>query len=315
MIKRMLPLLSRYLSRTGSVSFWHTPVFFSNYDFSTLKGYYIDFSSKTAYKGPFEKGIPLLDYKGAIGKQFNPCATAQYGLGWYQKLIKGDKNAEKKFLQCAYWLRQTIHPLASESGVWLYTFDLDAYDVKAPWISGLSQAQGISLLLRAYLYTQEDSFLETAKQALNALITPIEKGGLLRREGEDVYLEEVVSNRLTGILDGIIFAIFGLHDYYLVTKDKKIKMTLDETLQTLKKNLPLYDLNFWSKGDLYSIDFPMIASPFYHNLHIEQLKALFSLTKEPIFEAYQKKWDGYQKSLFFKTKALIQKIYFKIRYY
>lgn len=307
--------LSRYFSKSGSVSFWHTPIKFYDYDFSGLQGYYIDLTAKTHYQGPFSEGVPLLDYKGNIGLRFNPCAIAQYGLGWYLRYINGETEAQEHVKRCAKWLSDNLFPHDKKTLFWQYDFDLSAYNVKAPWASALAQGQGISLLLRYYLMTKDEQYLEKSRLALNGMLLPIEQGGLLYRDGHQIYFEEVVSDRLTAILDGMIFSIFGVFDYYFVTKDSQIKKTLDEALLTIAEILPKYDLGYWSRADLYSQKPPMIASHFYHNLHVEQLKALYKLTHTKVFDDYSRKWDQYQKSRYLSCRAFIQKSYFKLTRY
>lgn len=310
-----LSTIWRYLSPSGSVTFWHTAVSFREYDFPTLNDYYIDFRSKADYKGPFEDGIPLLDYKGTIGVQYNPCAIAQYGIGCFQLYKEGGENYYKTFLKCASWLKDNLSMIDEEKGVWLYHFDLDAYGVKSPWVSALAQGQGVSLLLRAYLTTKDQSYLMAAEKAFMAMITPIVNSGMLRIENGDYYLEEVVADRLTGILDGMIFSIFSVYDYVYATDSQQAKDLLEKLVNTLVKILPDYELGFWSRADLYNMNPPMIASPFYHGLHVEQLKALYKLTNMKIFDTYSKRWDRYQHSILAKGRAIANKVIFKLMHY
>src|SRR6266571_1733721 len=68
---------------TSQLSFWHeSPEVNPNATPGTLGEYYMTFAAKADYAGPFDDdGIPLLDYRGALGRQYNPIAIAQYGLG------------------------------------------------------------------------------------------------------------------------------------------------------------------------------------------------------------------------------------------
>jgi heparosan-N-sulfate-glucuronate 5-epimerase len=312
-LHRIMTDIFRYTLPKSSVSFWHTPIKFIHYEFSTLENYYIDFTAKTFYKGPYEQGVPILDYKGEIGKQFNPCAIAQYGLGWYTRYKAGDANAISSFIHAANWLCDNIRIIDEKRGAWYYNFDLDSYSIKAPWCSALAQGQGISLLLRAYLQTGNLKYLKTSEYAMNHMLHPVEQNGLLYTQGSNIYFEEVVSHRLTAILDGMIFSIFGLYDYYFVTQEHS--SLLKKSVNTIKNILPQYDLGFWSRADLYNQSPPMISSLFYHNLHIEQLKALFHLSGIELFDFYQKKWGRYQKNSLYRWYAFVKKVLFKIRYY
>ena len=59
----------------------------------------------------------------------------------------------------------------------------------------------------------------------------------------------------------------------------------------------------------------MLASPFYHHLHIVQLEVLYRLTGEEIFHRYATRWDGYRRSRLRRAVALLYKAVFKLCYY
>jgi len=71
----------------------------------------------------------------------------------------------------------------------------------------------------------------------------------------------------------------------------------------------MFDCGYWSYYDLSG----NIASPFYHNLHIEQLKVMFDLFKIDKFSKYTEKWLGYKNSLFKSKKAFLAKAIQKIK--
>ena len=84
---------------------------------------------------------------------------------------------------------------------------------------------------------------------------------------------------------------------------------------TLDKNLPRYDAGFWSLYDLSRQALKMVASPFYHKLHIVQLKVMHILTGQPVFDSYAKKFAAYEQNWFFRNWALLCKIVFKVFYF
>ena len=69
----------------SQLTFWHDHPAINDRAFNGgLAEYYQDFSQKADYPGPYDsEGVPLLDYRGKIGRQYNPIAIAQYGLGNY----------------------------------------------------------------------------------------------------------------------------------------------------------------------------------------------------------------------------------------
>jgi len=59
----------------------------------------------------------------------------------------------------------------------------------------------------------------------------------------------------------------------------------------------------------------MVASPFYHRLHIVQLGMMHRLTGIDIFREYAERWQGYEHSSLKRGAALVYKSVFKLCYY
>jgi len=307
-------------NKSSQLSFWHgTPEINPEATTKKLGQYYMFFLYKASYSGPFDKnGIPLLDYKGKIGKRYNPIAIAQYGLGHYNlyKKTNNKKNLTIATKQ-ADWLTDNLETTKYGIKVWMHHFDWEYRDkLKAPWYSALAQGNGISLLVRIYAETKNKKYLKAANEALESLFVTIDKGGVLYIDENDNYwLEEAIVTPPTHILNGFLWTLFGIWDYYLLTKDKKIKKLFDKCVITLKNNLEKYDIKFWSLYEQSGTKMKMLASPFYHNLHIVQLNILYKITNEPVFKNYAQKWERYKNNPLYKNLALIYKAIFKIFYY
>jgi hypothetical protein len=317
-MSRVLMTLQRYLHPRGAVRFWHTPIAPVRYAYAELADYYIDLTAKLDYRGPYDdEGIPLLDYFGPIGRQYNPTAIAQWGLGGYQAWKRGgDTPGRRAFERAAGWLAAHLVVDGCGRGLWHYTFDFDAYGLTAPWVSGLAQAQGISLLLRAHreLHGQDD--LDKVRRACAAMLAPVDEGGLLLEQDGMTVIEEVVADRPTVILDGFMFAIFGLMDYcHVCSEDAAARRKLDACLDTLARLLPRFDLGDWSRADLYSETPPMPASRFYHGLHVAQLEVLNDITDDALIAGYAARWKSQLASPTKRWRANLRKLWFKFRHY
>ena len=131
------------------------------------------FAEKADYPGHYDSaGIPMLDYHGKIGLQYNPIAIAQWGLANYN-LFRQNQNDErkKKFLAASDWLCGHLETTSHGLWVWNHHFDWEYRSpLKAPWYSALSQGQGISLLVRAYRETGAVAYLEAAERAFNSFL-------------------------------------------------------------------------------------------------------------------------------------------------
>ncbi len=306
--------------KTSYLTFWHEkPKVGENITPDKFGSYYMTFYDKANYAGPKdENGIILFDYYFDIGRQYNPLAVAQHGLGHYNLYLKtkNQKHLDNAVIQ-ANWLVDNLENNQFDLPVWKHKFRWHYKKYLAPgWFSAHSQGTGISLLARIYQETKDKKYLEASKKAFLSMDTLIDNGGVkFIDENNNVWLEEYLIEPPTHILNGFLWALWGVWDYYLLTKDKKALRLWNDCIETLKKNLPKYDIGFWSLYDQSKQMLKMIASHFYHSLHVVQLKATFILSNEPVFDIYYKKWDRYQKNSLYRFISLIYKAIFKIFYF
>ena len=304
----------------GYLSFWHEkPAVSEGIEPQKIGVYYMTFFDKANYDGPKDKdGIILFDYFFDIGRQYNPLSIAQYGLGHYNLYLK-DK--DKKHLAVAQiqadWLVNNLEKNDANLFVWKHKFPWHyKQHLESGWYSAHSQGTGISLLLRIYQETNDDKYIEACHRAFLSMNVDMKNGGVkYTDENNNVWLEEYVINPPTHIINGFLWALWGVWDYYVFTKDERALKLFNDCVATLKKNLPIYDAGFWSLYDLSKQAMKMVASEFYHSLHIVQLKIMFILTGEQIFDFYAKKFEGYQNSWFKSKRALIHKIIFKLIFF
>ena len=317
-----------YFSKTPSyLIFWHEKSAVSEGIIPDKLGvYYMTFSDKADYAGPKdENGVILFDYFFDIGRQYNPLAVAQYGLGHYNKYLEFRiKNLETEALRHlgiakiqADWLVKNLENNDFGIPVWKHKFrwHYKKY-LESGWYSAHSQGTGISLLARIYQETKDKKYFEAAQKAFLSLNLNIKDGGVkFVDEHNNVWLEEYLVEPATHILNGFLWALWGVWDYYLLTGDKDALVLWNACVETLKENLSKYDAGFWSLYDLSQQAMKMIASHFYHSLHIVQLKVTYILTNEEIFETYCKKFENYQKNKIYKFIAFIYKAIFKLLYF
>jgi hypothetical protein len=304
----------------SQLTFWHdVPTMRSQICVDSLGPYYMDFATKADFNGSYDaNGIPLLDYRGRLGKQYNPIAIAQWGLGNYNLFCQTqDGERKRKFLAATEWLCDHLQPNSQGVWVWNHQFDWEyRTPLKAPWYSGLAQGQGISLLVRAYKETGEERYAVAAEQALVSFTTPVDDGGILfTDERGDIWFEEYIVSPPTHILNGFIWAAWGVYDYFLVRQNPGANALFKKAVRTLRNNLERYDLGFWSLYEQSGTRLPMVASPFYHRLHIVQLRIMYLLTGEEIFAEYAARWQSYVRSRLKRSRALFYKGAFKLAYY
>lgn len=314
-------IFTAYLtSKQSHLTFWHgEPQVNDNFETGVLGEYYMPFLAKANYSGFYDqKGIPILDYHGTVGLQYNPIAIAQYGLGNYNLFCRsGDEGRKCKFLRIADWLVNNLEDTPHGSRVWYHHFDWEYRDKQhAPWHSALAQGQGISVLLRAHKQTGDNRYLEAADQAFDTFRRDVRDGGVAYTDARGFkWFEEAIVEPPTHILNGFIWAAWGVYDYFLHTHREDAKKLWQDAVATLMVNLSSYDAGFWSLYEHSGTRMKMLASPFYHSLHVVQLRIMHKLSGQDLFRRYAERWQSFQRNKSKRTVALIYKSIFKVLYY
>src|SRR6267142_1467999 len=191
--RRILPA---YLGiGVSQLTFWHDQPELNRRAVGTALGeYYQNFAAKATYGGPYDAdGIPLLDYRGHLGRQYNPIAIAQYALANYNvhaQTRSGDALA--RFLRATRWLVTNLERNSHGVWVWHHHFDWEYWQrLRAPWYSALAQGQGISALVRAHHMTGDSAYLNAAIRAFESFARDLDDGGVRHVDDHgDWWLEE-----------------------------------------------------------------------------------------------------------------------------
>jgi len=241
-----------------------------------------------------EKGIPVtptyIDVKEKSHVYF-PITIGQYGLAVFHTYLRTRSESDRsRFLRIADWFYDNRIEDDRLGTYWLTDVSLPAYRNPGPWQSAFVQGRGISVLLRGYQLTGNSPYLDVAQGALKPFLHLVSEGGVTSSTEWGPFYEEYTSGVPTLVLNGMIFSLCGVHDFVRVFPENRLSRRIfDDGIQTLKNILPEYDLGYWSRYNLCTADwYPKIdpATVAYHHLHITQLKMLYRLTGEEVFEEY-----------------------------
>lgn len=271
------------------------------FDSHEIRGYYNNFTEKVTKNSTSIEGDDLPTLITESGEEILfPVAIFQYGLGAYDLWLQSDDERYlKKFFVCADWALNNI----DKKGRWNNFF---FYRPETPY-GAMAQGEGASLLIRAYLISHDEKYLKEAKNAIDFMLLPLEKGGTTKYEDNNAFLMEYTFKGM--VLNGAIFAWWGLYDFVKVTNDQGLyRDLLQKTLNSIIFILPEFRGKLWSN---YSLD-GLIASPFYHNLHIAQMDAMYQLTRQPVFKNYMELWRRRRGNPILKSLAFIKKAYQKL---
>ena len=306
-VRRWVRLVARWGRMLVGRSYYHMPQNMGKaFVPGRLEGYFNDLTAKTEWPGPVDKiGIPL-NITDDGKKVYFATTIIQKALGHWDMWIISKRPAEKElFLKLCDWLVEN-QDMRGGWSLWSQW----GLDFPSPY-SSMSQGEAISALVRAWSITQERNYLEATNRALGILLHDILEGGTRRRVPEGSILEEVPSSMPSGVLNGWIFALFGVYDYLLAQKDPQARALLEETIGALVVYLPQYNAGYWSYYDLTGT----LASPFYHRLHIAQLKALELAFPEhaETFRRTREVWVRQLNAPLCKARAVAVKAFQKLR--
>lgn len=268
--------------------------------------FYLDVSDILAREiQGFDNDIPYIYWGGF--KYFNPVTISFYALHLYDRyLLKEENMLKESFLKQTTWLLTRIN---NQGGAFIYSYPAPLYMANIGWKSAMAQGLAISVFVRAFNLTREIMYYNAAIQAAEILSRPIEKGGCTSFcENGLPFLEEVAVIPAAHILNGAVFALLGLYDLERVSG--AFKSFKELALQRLTIELSHYDIGYWSRYDLM---YRTPASRGYHILHIAQLRILYRLSVEPIFQHYADMWQSYLHDPFKRMKAFGEKVWFFIK--
>ena len=304
----------------GPLAFWYERPSLNEQAFHGGAGYFMKFRGKAAYRGPFDAhSIPLLDYQGDIGRQYNPIAIAQYGLARFNRWIDFDRasNDQRAWLAVAEWLTTQMRPNAAGVLVWMHDFDWPYRQVlKAPWYSGLAQGNGLSMLVRAARATGDRRYGDAAHAAFAPFLLDVSKGGVIATDEQaDVWIEEYIVDPPSHILNGFMWALWGVYDYAQWSGRDEAHELWAAGVRTLERRLNEFDTGWWSLYEARRNGRRMVASRYVHALHITQLQVMHRLTGNPLFAAAASRFQSYMGRRANRIRAFAEEVVFKLRHY
>jgi hypothetical protein len=257
--------------------------------YDRVSGYYLDLRQKAA-----AELRPRVTGRGEVNPP-GPTTTSQRALGFHERWLLGDESAFEPFAAEIRALRARAE--ASDGMLlWPHHVDVPKYRLRAPLYSAMAQGQAASAFVRAYLATTDDEWAEAARAAIRPLLGDGVLG-LVALSDNGPVLEEVPSAPPAHVLNGWVFALWGLWDVALGLGDADARQRFDDSEGALERLLPSYDVGWWSRYSLFPAAAPDLAKPFYHRIHVAQLPPLQEMTRQPLYGATAARWASYDRAL------------------
>jgi hypothetical protein len=153
----------------------------------------------------------------------------------------------------------------------------------APWFSGMTQGVGLSAMIRTFLITGDSTYLDFSHKVFRTFQR-------LRGESEPwiaftdsagcYWIEEYPVWPPSMTLNGFIWAIYGVYEYFFFTGSKEAQEILVASLRSVRNYIPVFRRP--GNPSFYGLRFGHYA-PGYHMLHIDQLRFLEKMTDDSFF--------------------------------
>jgi hypothetical protein len=286
-------------------------------------------------RSPFEPGDPLSGYYNDLTLEVrtsnavdglerlrqlvtdphvNLTSVAQLGIGAWQ-LARDEPDWLKVTTAAARWLASQL----DDNGRLVFRWAMPhTYELEPPWISAMTQGEAVSLFVRAA--PEDDSPHELFSAAARAVLPLLGASTVVAQTPEGPVLQEYPTNPPAHVLNGWIFGLWGLYDLAIMGEGDFVpaevaglaSSAFDQGVSALAARLPRYDTWGWSRYDLFPHPIVHVASPFYHRLHIEQLRATNALAPNHVFEQTAARWERSAATLVGQAAAVSRKAAFRI---
>lgn len=267
-----------------------------------IRGYYIDFSEKSAHPRWPPEWFPWPGFHRFMG-------ISQWGLGCYERYLSEEGD---EWLAAALAAGRFLVETQEPTGGWPEPKGTHTYRLTAPWLSAMAQGQCSSLLSRLSLETGSEELAAAAIRGLAPMRIPSARGGVLATLDGGPFLEEYPTEPPSFVLNGAVFAAWGAQDVAVGLADEDARTLFAASVDTLAGGIGRWDTGYWSLYDLYPHRVRNVASPFYHALHARQLDALAGSSGRAELAAAAERFRAYAGSRRNQVRALAEKAAFRL---
>lgn len=237
-----------------------------------------------------ETGLRIVNMGPGGSRVDHPVAYAQYGIS---ALSEYQSTGETIWLDRALRHAERLDEIHTErDSAWYFPYLFDwtypGATLRAPWWSAMAQGEALSLFVRLYEETDDERWRSAADHTWLSLKQPrsaaepwatMTDGGLL-------VFEEYAGNAAPlKVLNGHMFALFGVYDYWRLTGDEEAIAYLDGAATTVLDVLPKIrvpgGISYYCWQD--ACRRKAWQNPTYHEIHSWQLDMLADLTGDARF--------------------------------
>lgn len=234
-------------------------------------------------------GVRMFTWAGQTTQWNHPVGQAQYAL---YNLDSYRLTQDPAYLATAVKNAQRLVDRRVESaGAWYYPYDFDfavhgdtTQMLVAPWYSAMAQGQALSVFTRLFEVTSDPSWRLAADATFLSLLQQPEGTAPFASRVDSagrLWLEEYPRYPVQDsemVLNGHIYAMYGLHDYWQLTGDANARSIFLGALSTIEKSVMT---GFRRPGwlSVYSLRH-QLNTLSYHPVHIGQFLVVWRMTRD-----------------------------------
>lgn len=215
-----------------------------------------------------ENMISLVPYP--FGDYYNPVTTCNNAFGCYDQYLKTN---DGKYLEWFYANADWVMNYRDSDSLLRYEFMFNHESATLPigWTSAMAQGQALALMCIAYHNSGDDKYLQAAHGFFTTMHTNVGTAWNVYIDGEDyLWYEEYPSEDFCHVLNGKLFGMWGLWEYYCITLDNDALRLLQGGIATVVDNYPLWDID-GQDGSHYCCHTTIYSD--YHHIHKNQMVA------------------------------------------
>lgn len=180
-----------------------------------------------------------------------------------------------------------------------YLFPWHQGKLQGPWYSAMAQGQALGAVVRLYEVAPNPKYLSFADSLFRSF--------LKLREGSEPWTVDIDSDGYLwfeeypyedhgmGVMNGHLFAVWGVYDYWRITDNNLALELASSALMTTKRYVHSYRNPGWC-SHYDKTELLLIRN--YHTTHINQLEMTYNLTGDAFFlnaaDTFEADFPGYQ---------------------
>ena len=264
-----------------------------------------------------ENGYPLVKMNDFL--YYHPVFISAYALNVYKDYLENEDSKKRNvFLKMADWFIDN-----NKNGAFEYPFEWSVGKIKLEktWTSSMAQGRALSVLSRAYYLTKDNKYLKAGNKILKYMVS-LDKNNSndgtakllydftnkydeLKKYNDYIIYDTYVGNPGSYVLNGNLFALLGLYDWYRLDKNdygsNVAKKSFDMGIKSTEILLPYYDYYGWSSYGLYQYtndDYINLGNRYAHRCHLQLLYILYTKTDSQKLKKYVDIFENYYKDDF-----------------